>query len=61
MVNDGRFHVVLAVDRDVAGDECRARNQALDVMIPPEPFVDWNEMLKFGAKLSDYGLDKEER
>ena len=54
VVKDGKCRVVLCVDNDDdAGQKCRDRNPGLDVMIPPSPYKDWNEMLQAGATLDD--------
>ena len=57
IVKAGKHRVVLAVDNDQAGTIRRVCNINLEHSIPPDPYKDWNEMLKAGAKLSDYGLD----
>lgn len=54
VVKDGKCKVVLCVDNDDdAGQKCRDRNPGLDVMIPPTPYHDWNEMLQAGATLDE--------
>ena len=53
IVADGKYHVILAVDNDEAGQKCRDRNPGLETMIPPSPYKDWNEMLQAGATLDD--------
>lgn len=53
ILKSNRHIPILCVDNDIHGEKRREKNPEVAVMIPPEPYLDWNEMLQAGAKLSD--------